>query len=244
MKYSNYFDIHIHLLPGVDDGAKSMEITKQMLLKAYNQGIRYLIATPHFISGKTNYTKEDLKKIIDEVKKEAKSIDSDLQIELGNELFYSESILLDLIEGRAASLCESDYVLVEFAINIRYKEMYQAMRRFLEAGYRPILAHVERYECLYKEINKLRELISLGVYIQMNTESLMGCFMDSHAFYCRKLIMQGMVHLLGSDAHGGDERPPIMLDAVKILEKKRVPEILLERILFYNPERILCNKYI
>lgn len=244
MEYSNYFDMHIHLLPGVDDGSKSMDITKQMLVKAYNQGVRNFIATPHYISGRTHQTKEDLKSILGEVKKEAKSIVPDIQIHLGNELYYSESIISDLIEGRAATLCESDYVLVEFATNISYNELYQAMRRFLEVGYRPILAHVERYECLYKENDKLAGLISLGVYIQMNATSIMGGFLDSRASYCRTLINQGMVHLLGSDAHGAEKRPPIMLDAVKILEKKRVPETLLEQILFDNPERIIHNKYI
>lgn len=244
MKYSEYFDVHIHLLPGVDDGAKTMDITKQMLIKAYQQGVRYLIATPHYISGSTNTTVEERKMILEEVNILAKSIAPDLTVAMGNELYYSESILKDLQEGRAATLCDSDYCLVEFGTNIPYKELYRAMRRVVEAGYRPILAHVERYDSLYKEVDRIKELISLGVYIQMNTESLMGGLMDGHASYCRKLLMQGMVHLLGSDAHGVKHRPPLMLDTVKLLEKKRVPEELLERILFDNPNRIIQNKYI
>ncbi|MFA9464595.1 MAG: CpsB/CapC family capsule biosynthesis tyrosine phosphatase [Velocimicrobium sp.] len=244
MKDNGFYDVHIHLLPGVDDGASSMDITRQMLQRAYDQGVRVLIATPHYISATTTMTKDTRLEILEEVRKEAISIAPDLRVEMGNELYYSESILADLLEGKAATMCDSDYVLVEFATNVAYKELYRGMRRFVEAGYRPILAHVERYDCLWKEYAKLKELISLGAYIQMNAESLMGGFLDGRAAYCRKLILLGYVHLIGSDAHGIENRPPLMLDAVKMLIKKRIPEDELEKIFFYNPERMIQNKYI
>lgn len=239
-----YYDVHIHLLPGIDDGADSMETTRQMLEKAYEQGVRFLIATPHYISGRTADTKAERKQLLEQVKALAKTVAPDLEVDMGNELYYSESIFRDLAEERAATLCDSDYVLVEFAVNVPYKELYHAMRRFVEASYRPVLAHVERYECLYKQEQRISDLISLGTYIQMNTQSLIGGFMDTRASYCRRLLMQGQVHLLGSDAHGILRRPPLMRDAVRILERKGVPEPLLERILYRNPQRIIENKYI
>lgn len=244
MDKRGYYDVHCHILPEVDDGSQNMEMTRKMLEIAYTQGIRCIIATPHYISGKTGSNIAERMEIVDKVREVAASVSGELRIELGNELYYSDSILEDLQAKKAATMCGSDYVLVEFSTKIVYKEMYRSLRRLIESGYRPIIAHVERYDCLFKKLELIQELVSLGAYIQMNAESLVGRFMDGYASYCRKLFMSGMVHLLGSDAHGIDFRPPFMEGAIAVLQKKKMDEDLLERILYRNPERIFQNKYI
>lgn len=242
MQYDGFYDVHIHLLPGVDDGSKSMEMTIEMLKRAYEQGVRNLIATPHYVCGRKNASYEKRSELLEDVKKEASKIADDLNIYMGNELYYSEGIIEELKEGRAATMCGSKYVLVEFPTNIPYKELYRGMRRFFDAGYRPILAHVERYDCLYKNMDQINELLELGSTVQMNAESLIGGFLDGRASFCRKVLTQGMVHLLGSDAHAIEYRAPIMLDTVRFLEKKHVSEDLLERILVKNPQKIIENE--
>ncbi|MDK2808972.1 MAG: protein-tyrosine phosphatase, partial [Clostridiales bacterium] len=210
----------------------------------YEQGVRSIIATPHFISGSTKDTIVERRRLVEQVKEVAKEIAPDLAVFIGNELYYTGAVLEDLQKGRASTLADSDYVLVEFSTTTPYKEIYQGFRQLIQAGYRPVLAHVERYEALYKKEDNIRELISLGIYIQMNTESVMGGLFDGRAAYCRKLMASGLIHLLGSDAHSDTKRPPLMLDAVTLLRKKNIPEALLEKILYVNPERILQNKYI
>lgn len=244
MNMEGFYDIHTHILPEVDDGAASMSMTRKMLKEAYHQGIRHIIATPHYIKGHKKVSAELLYQRLQEVQKEADKISPEIRLYLGNELYYSGSVLEDVLNGQALSLADSDYVLIEFDVTAEYKEIYQGLRKAVEMGYRPILAHMERYECLYKKYDLIKELLSLGVYLQMNAGSVIGGMFDSRAAYCRRLIQDGYIHLLGSDCHNMEHRPPKMKDAVDILRKKKISEDVLERILFRNPQRILENRYI
>ncbi len=244
MNREGFFDVHTHILPAVDDGASSMKITKEMLKEAYKQGIRYMIATPHYMKGEKKVPIEQLRQCLQRVQEEAYQISPEFRLYFGNELYYSDSVLEDIENGLAATLAESDYILVEFSVTAQYREIYQGLRKGIEMGYRPVLAHMERYECLYKKYENIDELLSLGVYFQMNAGSVIGGLFDRRAAYCRKLIQEGYIHLLGSDCHNMEHRPPKMKEAVKILKKKKISENVLEKILFYNPRCILDNRYI
>ena len=240
---SNYIDIHGHILPGVDDGSKSIEETIHMIEKAVVQGIKTMIATPHYRCGGKNVDVTKLEEIRDMVQEEAIKIDKEFRIYLGNELMYSDSLLEAVKEKKALTLAGSRYVLIEFSTRISYETMYKGMRSFIGAGFAPIIAHVERYECLRKKVNLIGELIELGCYIQMNSSSLLGGVFNIEALYRRKLVHEGMVHLIASDSHDRYYRVPLMEDIVKILSKKTDVTIM-EDIFYHNPRKILENKYI
>jgi len=243
MQIKGYVDIHAHIIPGVDDGSKNMEMTCEMLEIAYNQGIRTIYATPHFGSGKEKYDKEFLTEQYEKVKEEAKKIGEEgITVLLGNELYYGHGIVDKLEEGKALTMNRTKYVLVEFDVDIRYSELYSALQKFVLAGYRPILAHIERYECLYKQYEKIYSLKKMGITLQINASSVIPRF-NSHASFCRKVIEEGYIDLLGSDAHRLEWRPPCMEDAVKVL-KKKTPDKILSRILVNNPEKIYKNEFI
>lgn len=238
-----YIDIHTHILPGVDDGSRSMEETLQMLRQASEQGIESIIATPHFAVGAKNAPVERLIEIRDQVQEEAIKINPKLQIMLGNELYYSDSVLESLKAKEALTLAGSRYVLVEFSTREAYNTIYKGLSNLIRAGYIPILAHVERYHCMEKNEYQIADLIELGCYIQMNCDSLQGGFFDSEAKHNRKLVNQGMVHFLGSDCHDSKNRVPQMQSAVEILQK-RCDEGLLRNLCDKNPVSILENTYI
>jgi len=238
-----YFDVHSHILPGVDDGSKSMEVTIQMLKLALSQGIRCIIATPHYAVGAKNVSAEYLQKVKTQVQEEAYRLDKDFQILLGNELFYSESIVDALKSGEALTLAGSRYVLVEFSVKEAYRNIYKGMGQLVHSGYAPILAHVERYHCLERKTDFIMELIELGCYIQMNSNSLIGGIFDTEAAYNRKLFSQGLVHLVGSDCHDPIMRVPKMKAAVDTLRKKGDEE-LIRQIFIDNPLMIMKNIYI
>jgi protein-tyrosine phosphatase len=238
-----YIDIHAHILPEVDDGSGSMEETLQMLTIAYRQGIRTIIATPHYACGMNNITADKLKAVRDRVQAEAAKIDKEFQIFLGNELYYSDSIIEDLKAQKALTLAESMYILVEFSVKSSYNTIYNGFKSLILSGYVPILAHVERYECLRKNESRIEELIELGAYIQMNSSSLLGGFLDSEAAYNRKLLAQGYIHLIGSDCHDKVNRIPRMEDAVKVVMKKYGNQMI-NQVFKDNPGKLLSNKYI
>lgn len=240
---SNFIDIHNHILPGVDDGSKSMEETIRIIEKAVEQGIKTMIATPHYQCGRNNIEPNKLIELKDEVQKEATKIDKEFRIYLGNELMYSDSLLEDVKEKKALTLADSRYVLIEFSTRISYEAMYKAMRNFITSGYSPIIAHVERYECLKHKDELILELIELGCYIQMNSSSLRGGVLNIEAKRQGKLVQGGMVHLIASDSHDMNYRVPLMKDIVNSLMKKTDHKIM-EDIFIHNPRKILENKYI
>lgn len=231
-----YTDMHCHILPGVDDGAKNMEESVAMLRKAYKQGIRTIIATPHYVAGKKKTSPEKLEEIRSQLQAEAKKEGFDMEILLGNELYYSQDICERLDEKKALTMAGSRYVLVEFSPEETYKEIYRGIHKLVQGGYIPILAHMERYRCLHGDTKKIRDLIELGTYMQMNVQSLQNR-------YCKKLAKDGYIHFFGSDAHNTGNRQPRMQDGIKWLGGA-VDKELLEKIFIENPKMLRENKYI
>ena len=238
-----YFDIHTHILPGVDDGPSDMEQTIRMLQIAASEQIMTIIATPHFICGKRNPDPEYLLQLKDQVQEHACNINKDLRILLGNEIYYSESVIEDLKQGKALTLAGSSYVLVEFSTGERFKAIYHGIGNLIRHGYMPILAHTERYACLYKRTDLISELVKAGCYIQLNSSTVAGSVFNMKAAFLRGLINKGLAHFIGSDCHNDDVRKPIMKAAVRHLLKSSDIETA-ERILYENPLKVLENTYI
>lgn len=232
------FDMHSHILPGVDDGARTMEHTKEMIDMAYEQGVRHIVATSHYIEGENRYTAKKLADCFGDVKKIEQERHPDLQLYLGNEIFYSASIVESLKRGDIQTYNGGKYVLVEFFTGISYKEMRQAMRNILYARYIPVLAHMERFECLYKQGERVEELRQMGVLLQMNVGSIVGGMFDGRVRQCRKLILNGDIQLLGTDMHHPKHRPPRMDEAMEWIDKK-VPGDLRNKLLYKNPRKVL-----
>lgn len=243
MNNIQFMDIHTHLLPGVDDGASDMEETVQMLKLAKDQGIRTIIATPHYGLGSQEKSVEELLECKERVQQKAASIDPGIKIYLGNELYYRDSALEEVITGNALTMAESRYVLIEFSVRVDYKSLYQGLNKFIMAGYAPILAHVERYRCLMEKDGRVEEIRELGVYIQMNGSSLLGNFLDKSVRQHRRLLKERMLHFIATDCHNTSTRAPNLEKAFQTVVKLTDWEYAVE--LFYdNPLKIIENKYI
>lgn len=240
---NGFIDIHAHILPGVDDGSRSMEETLRMVQTAYEQGIRTIIATPHYVPGGDNLPVEKLKGFQKQVQAEIVGLYPDMKLLLGNEIYYSGSAIELLRSKEALTLADSRYVLVEFSTRESYDLIYRGMGELIRAGYWPVLAHVERYRCLIKHEYRISDLIELGCYIQMNGDSVLGGILDSEAIYNRKLVRQGFVHFIGSDCHDDRIRIPCMKSAEKTLQKK-CDEGSLKKLFYENPFKVLENTYI
>lgn len=240
---AGYVDIHSHIIPEVDDGSKSLEESIAMLNIAYEQGIRTMYATPHYNSGKEKYDKQFLVNQYEMLREAAAKTGSDgIEIILGNEIYYGHSTISLLDRQEIFTMGNSRYVLVEFNYGIGYNEMYKALQNLVNAGYRPILAHIERYYCLYRNMTEIRQLRELGVALQVNADSVMAR-MSSEASFCRKLIKGGYIQFLGSDCHCASWRAPVMKDAVDILRKK-ISDDVLDKLLFTNPYILKKNNFL
>ena len=139
MKHREIFDIHTHILPGVDDGSDSMKTTMEMLRMAYSQGVRAVMATPH--GSVSRVSPGRCRRLLEEVKEQAQQKFPDLKLYLGEEVFYSRECIEHLNSGKLLPMAGTSYVLTEYPYTIPYRELYSAVRELVWARYRPILAH-------------------------------------------------------------------------------------------------------
>lgn len=238
-----YIDIHNHILPGVDDGARDMDEAIQMLSIAYEQGIRMIIATPHFSTGLKGHTADELKAIAKEVSLAAQRVGMDMQIILGNELLYSVELVEALDKGDALTMDGTRYILIEFLPSISKQEISYALNQCIYSGYIPILAHAERYYCLRAKSQSVEDLVRLGAYIQLNLSSLKGSITNPRTRFARMLIKKKWVHFLATDSHGVKERPPITKHAIRYLIRK-FDEDLVRQLLWENPLTMLEDRHL
>ena len=220
-------DMHAHILPGIDDGSRDWDESRRMLEESYRQGIRYILATPHY---SRRGLPSNLYELSERMKEEAQKIAPDFMPGLGQERYYHEGLVDHLRTGKALTLEESQYVLVEFDPLVPYEKMYQAIRKLTMARYIPIIAHVERYECLREGAN-LSELAQCDCRLQMNFSSLNGKgIWDKEVRWCRRQVMEGRIFCLGTDMHRMDYRKPDIEESfrwlVRHLEGRRLHSLL------------------
>ena len=213
------YDIHMHLIPEVDDGAWNMEMALSMLQMAYAQGIRKIFATPH---SSAFFMDEDLvRENYGKLKKEAGQICPDVEIFPGCEVLleeYSiEKVLHGLEEGRIPSMNGTRYVLAEFHQGAEAEEAEKCTEKLRECGWRPIIAHAERYRFAYHDRAALVRMLAAGCLCQINacslTEELAGWIREN----ARWMIQEKLAGFLGSDAHRTFYRPPEVQSGLEYL---------------------------
>jgi len=230
-------DMHCHILPEMDDGSKSMEETLAALEEAERQGIERMIITPHFHPQRYVVAAPRILEALNRVKRECAREGIGIELYPGQECYYYSGLVQELDEGRALTLCDTRFVLVEFDPGCPYSFLKNGLDTLRQNGYVPIVAHFERYECLLED-SHLKELRSHQYLLQMNYDMLLqrgGLFSESR---WRKLIRSGYVDYLGSDCHGTHFRPLHVKEACSWMEKK-LDHHIAERILHENFDRLV-----
>lgn len=211
-----FSDIHMHLLYGVDDGAKTKDEMLKMLDMAYKRGTRLICATPHFKPREFGDNCEITEKVFSELCQYANEKYPDLELWLGNELFCSKDCENWLRSGRCKTMGGTRYVLVEFKFEASEAEIEKSLRSVLNFGYIPIIAHAERYKNL--TLKKLQALSSMGVLVQANADMIFEGFF--HGMRLRRMLSKRLVDFISTDAHDNGKRPPLMKSAFEIISKK------------------------
>jgi len=238
-----FIDMHCHILPALDDGAKDMDMAKEMLQIAYEEGIREMIATPHFFASKKSAPLERIKSTIWEVECQMEKWGFQIKLYPGNEIYYRSEVPDLLEEGKIATLAGSRYVLVEFDPMTEYSYLRDGILKLDSYGYIPILAHTERYECLWKKKEKLQRVKDHGGLIQVNASSFHGGMFDELAKRARYIMKNELLDFVGTDAHSTGKRSPRMKETASYLYKK-LGEKKADRILVQNPRAVIDGKTI
>ncbi len=236
-------DIHSHILPCVDDGADCVKTSCRMLEIASDSCISHIILTPHNKPAHRNVPPhrivermEELQDILDERK-------SPIRLYTGNELYYRDGLVEELDRGDAMTLAYSHYVLTEFSPGAEFDYIRNGLYTLQTHGYRPVVAHVERYRNVCNRKTGVEELVKMGFYIQVNAGSIMGDFGFADRQFTRKLLKQRLVSFVASDAHDTGRRAPRLAECAGYIGRKFGEDFRQE--LFYgNPMRVIEDEYI
>ena len=232
-------DIHSHILPGIDDGSRSIEESKMLLEEAKNAGFNKIVSTSHYaldLYECPEYKRIDL---INKLKEEVQFP----EIVLGSEIYVTHTIFNLLDEGKASRINGTRYILIEIPLVGSFPDLMGLINRIKENGYYPILAHPERYRAIHHNYNFLYELQSNGVYFQCNYASIIGYYGPIAKKTVKKMLKEGLVSFMGTDVHRANTIYPKM---DKIIHKisKLISDDYLEDITTNNAELMLEDKII
>ncbi|MCK9617424.1 MAG: hypothetical protein M0R21_06260 [Lentimicrobiaceae bacterium] len=193
-------DMHSHLIPGIDDGVKTLEESVDLIRRMSQLGFRKLITTPHIQGEFFTNTPEIILNGLEKVKKGVKDAGIPIIIEAAAEYLMDDRFEEKYKNGKLMTF-GNNYVLVELSYYNSHPNLKQFIFDLQIDGYKVILAHIERYSYWFNELDKFQELKERGVFLQINTISLGGYYNATVKKIAEKLVDKGLVDFLGTDMH-------------------------------------------
>lgn len=234
-------DIHCHILPNVDDGSESLEESIEMAKIAESEGITRIVNTSHchfdFKYKKGNELKLELEKFNQALKEE----NINIEVLLGNELYYTSDLIERFDELDFFSMNNSKYILMEFSPINFPKNIEDVIYEIKIRGYIPIIAHAERYKQVQEDVNIVLDCIKEGALIQVNASSILGKNGEKAEDTSKKLLDNNMVHFVATDAHSSNRRRPLIKDSYNYILKNYGKEVA-EKLFIENPTSVIENR--
>lgn len=232
-------DIHVHILPGLDDGAEDMHCALEMAALAVESGVEIIAATPH--SGKKNHCGPELTKAILDFRKALERERIPLKVCRGMEIFGTPEVPALLEKGAFWGLNGSRYPLIEFAFSDYAAQATEILEEIVAKGMRPVVAHPERYLYIQQDPSLLNLWVEMGCLLQINKGSLLGRFGRREELLALELVGRGFAFAVASDAHSPVTRTTWMGE-VKTLLREEFSTAAARSLLETNPLRLLKNE--
>lgn len=217
-------DVHTHIIYGIDDGAASLDVMLKMIDAAYENGVRTIFATSHQTPGYQAFDLDTYLAHLDEAREYCRTQGYDLEILPGAEHLYTPAMRNVAEEGTLQTLGDTDTILIEFVPDVPYSDICAAIELLHHAGYRPMLAHIERYACLspkllgrgkaYELKKKYRNLL-----FQVNCRSVLEAVKQESGYgrAVHKWLKDGLIDAVASDMHDCKHRRNRMAEARDVL---------------------------
>ncbi len=205
-------DMHSHLIPGIDDGAKTLEESMDLIQRLHGYGLKKLITTPHIMTEFYKNTPETITRGLIKLQHELQKKDIDIEIEAAAE-YYLDEVFMEKVERGDQLLTFGDhYILLETGFINKPQMLLETLFKLEMKGLKPILAHPERYLYLHQDNKMLESLVDRGVAFQVNLLSLTGYYSKPVKTLAEKLIDWGAIKFMGTDCHNN-----LYLDALEKL---------------------------
>jgi len=193
-------DMHSHLIPGIDDGAQTIEDSVQLIRELHEMGFKKLITTPHIMSDYYKNTPENIKEGLEKVRAAIKTAGIPVEIDVAAEYYLDEQFLTKLKSPDVLTF-GNNYILFETSYINKPENLNACIFAIQQRGLKPVLAHPERYPFFYDNFDEYKQLHDRGVLLQINTNSLTGYYSPAARMIAMRMIDENLVDFIGTDCH-------------------------------------------
>lgn len=234
-------DLHSHILPAIDDGAQDLAVSLEMARASVADGVWVQACTPHILPGLYHNTGPQIRLATQQLQAALDQERIALRLVTGADAHIVSDFVEGLRAGRILTLADSRYVLVEpphHVAPVRLEEFFFGIQ---VAGYVPILTHPERLTWIRSQYAVIQALARAGVWMQITAGSLAGNFGRTAQFWAERMLDEGCVHILASDAHDTQRRPPALAKG-RDLAAKRVGDRESEHLVVTRPMGVIDDQ--
>jgi len=235
------FDLHCHILPGLDDGAADLSVSIEMAKAFVADGVKVAACTPHILPGLYQNSGPQIREATAELQQVLDRESIPLKLVTGADNHITPSFVAELRSGHLLSLADTRYVLVEPPHHVAPPRLEDLFFSLLVAGFVPVLTHPERLTWIEAHYQTVQRLAQAGVWMQLTAGSLSGAFGRRPQYWGERMLDQGLVHLLATDAHDTTRRPP-NLSVGREYAAKRVGDSEAEHLVVTRPWGVLMNE--
>jgi protein-tyrosine phosphatase len=233
-------DLHCHILPGIDDGASDLAVSIAMAKAFVADGVTVVACTPHILPGLYTNSGPQIRQATIELQARLDAEGIPLRLVTGADNHVLPNFVAELRSGHLLSLADSRYVLVEPPHHVAPPRLEEMFFNLLVAGYVPILTHPERLSWISSHYDAVQRLVRGGVWIQLTAGSLAGAFGQKARYWSERMLDEGSVHILATDAHDVGRRPPILSQG-RDLASRRIGSEEAENLVQTRPQGVLSN---
>jgi len=236
-------DLHCHLLPGIDDGSKGLSESLEMARVAVSDGITITACTPHILPGVYNNSGPGIRTAVAALQSELDKADIPLLLTTGADIHIAPRLVEGLRSGEILPLGGSRYFLFEPPQALLPPRFEDFLFDIVAAGFVPIITHPERLSWIENQYDLVARAVRRGgVWTQITAGSIVGKFGKRAKYWSERMLAEQLVHIIASDAHNPDSRPPRLSEAVNAVEKQ-VGREEAQKMVVIRPVGILRNMH-
>lgn len=234
-------DLHSHTLPGLCDGSQSLETSLQMARMAVEDGVTHLACTPHIYPHVYDNSTATIAPALADLQSELDKNAIPLRLLIGADVHLTPDTIFGLKKGVIPTLNHSRYFLLEPSHHVPVDGFLGYIENFVNAGYVPVITHPERLKWVETHYEEFLEAARLGAWIQLTAGAVTGHFGRRAQQWSERFLLDGYVHILATDAHGVDKRPPILSAGMAAAAELLEDETEARRLVFERPQAIVDN---
>jgi protein-tyrosine phosphatase len=235
-------DLHCHILPGIDDGAADLSVSLAMARASVAAGITVLACTPHILPGVYHNSGPQIRSAVAQLQTVLDQEGIPLHLIAGADVHIVPDFVAGLNSGRLLTLGDTRYVLVEVPHHVAPVRLDDCFFQLMLAGFVPVFTHPERLSWIDGHYANLQRLAQAGVWMQITAGSLIGSFGRRARYWAERMLDEGFVHILASDAHNMNRRPQLLREG-REAAAGRVGEEEADRLVLTRPSGIVRNEF-